>query len=105
MVHDPLILAHKDDLIALASRYGVEMIKVFGSRARGDARDDSDVDLLVSFAPQASWRDHVQFRMAVDDLFGRHVDVATPQTLHWAMKQKITNAAEELWTASNATTT
>lgn len=41
------------ELAALCGRYGVRRLSLFGSRARGSARADSDVDLLVEFEPGA----------------------------------------------------
>lgn len=41
------VLRHRDELVALADRHGVRILGVFGSVARGQDRDDSDVDLLV----------------------------------------------------------
>ncbi|MDE3088886.1 MAG: nucleotidyltransferase domain-containing protein [Chloroflexota bacterium] len=42
----------KKKLIQLARRYGIELMVLFGSRARGDMRPDSDLDLGVVFAPR-----------------------------------------------------
>jgi predicted nucleotidyltransferase len=39
---------------ALRVRYGLTKLSLFGSAARGDARPDSDIDLLVSFDPNAN---------------------------------------------------
>ena len=47
----PLIEAFRAEILALAKRHGVQDMRVFGSMARGDADDESDVDLLVSLAP------------------------------------------------------
>lgn len=47
----PLIETHRNELIALARRRGVTGVRVFGSMSRGDAHDDSDVDLLVTLPP------------------------------------------------------
>ena len=42
-----IIATRREAILATAARHGVTSIKVFGSVARGDARDDSDVDFLV----------------------------------------------------------
>ncbi|HQS03187.1 MAG: nucleotidyltransferase [Halothiobacillus sp. 24-54-40] len=43
------VRAKKASILALAERYGASDVRVFGSVARGDARPDSDLDLLVEF--------------------------------------------------------
>ena len=48
------IKAKKADIIKLSQRYHAENIRIFGSVARGEATDNSDVDFLVSFLPNAS---------------------------------------------------
>ena len=40
----------RDEILRIAEQYGASNVRVFGSVARGDARPDSDVDLLVDFA-------------------------------------------------------
>lgn len=45
------LLKHQQDLIQFAKDNGISYLALFGSHARGDARDDSDVDLLVEFDP------------------------------------------------------
>ena len=80
----PLIENNREALRALATRYGVRSIKVFGSMARDDADASSDVDLLVDFAPgQApSAFELVDLRDALSRVFdGRPVDLAFPGIL------------------------
>ena len=45
------IVKHRDEIIAIAKRYGAFDIRMFGSVARGDAGDASDLDLIVRFQP------------------------------------------------------
>jgi len=46
-----LIAAHRDELRALLDRYGAANPRLFGSVARGTARSDSDIDILVEMDP------------------------------------------------------
>lgn len=73
-----LLAQHKP---VLAERFGVRRLALFGSTARGTAREDSDVDILVGFdqppAPAAFFG--VQFY--IEDLLGRPVDLVTETAL------------------------
>ena len=48
----PVIDRHRTRILAIAKRYGIREVRVFGSMARGDAGDGSDVDLLVTLPPE-----------------------------------------------------
>ncbi|MBR1368491.1 nucleotidyltransferase [Methanocalculus chunghsingensis] len=66
----------------LRKRYGVARIGFFGSVVRGEDRPDSDVDLLVEFAPgEATFRNFMELVYYLEDLFGRNVDLVTDQGL------------------------
>lgn len=58
----------------IAARHGVSNIRIFGSFARGEARPDSDVDLLVNLAEGRSLFDLIHFEQEVEDLLGRKVE-------------------------------
>jgi predicted nucleotidyltransferase len=73
----------------LGERYRVRDIRVFGSFARGDARPDSDVDLLVEYVPGGSGFDFERFAQAVEELLGRKVDVATLSSLHPLIRDRV----------------
>ncbi len=51
---DPLLREKREEILQIAQKYGATNVRVFGSRARGDARPDSDVDLLVEMGPNHS---------------------------------------------------
>ena len=61
----------------LAATHGVVRVRVFGSRARGEACAASDLDLLVDLAPDRDLLDLIAFKLDVEDLLGRRVDVLT----------------------------
>jgi len=70
-----LIELHREEILALARKYGVSDVRVFGSMARGTADDTSDVDLLVQPLPGTSLFDLGGLVMVTEQLLGRHVDV------------------------------
>lgn len=70
-------------------RRGVVRASVFGSVARGQADDDSDVDFLVEFEPGRSLVDLAGLRLDLADLLDRDVDVATRGSLHPALRDRI----------------
>lgn len=69
------IRAKRDQVYAIAKEHKAEKLWVFGSCARGEETADSDVDLLVKFSPEASWRDDLALAAACGEVFGRPVDV------------------------------
>jgi len=71
---------------ALREKYGVKTLAVFGSMARGDAHEDSDVDLLVTFEGEPTFDNFMGLKLDLEDLFGRRVDLGMPDTLRPAMR-------------------
>ena len=68
-----------DALRAFCQRWRVSELALFGSAVQGNFRPDSDIDMLVRFAPDARWTllDFVQMRDELSDIFGRKVDLVT----------------------------
>ena len=62
-------------------RYGVVKAAVFGSYARGDARLDSDLDVLVSFSDRKSLLTLIRMKRELTDLLGIEVDMLTEQSI------------------------
>jgi len=92
----PLIEAHRTELLALASRRGVTGVRVFGSMSRGDASDDSDVDLLVTLTPGTSALALGGLLLDAQELLGRRVDVVTEASLHPALREQVVASAVPL---------
>ena len=91
----PILEAHRDELIALAHRRGVTRVRVFGSMSRGDAKEDSDVDLLVTLSPGTSALALGGLLIDAEELLGRRVDVVTEAGLHPALRERVLADAAE----------
>lgn len=92
----PLIESHRAEIRALADRHGFDGVRVFGSMARGDADEGSDVDLLVTLPRGQSGLAMGALLMDVQDLLGRQVDVVTESSLHPALRGRILEEAQVL---------
>jgi uncharacterized protein len=80
---------YRTRIARVARRYGVREIRVFGSVARNAATTDSDIDLLVDFDWRRKTRSKlrsIDFALELEELLGRHVDVATEDSLHWLVQ-------------------
>ena len=91
-----IITMRREAILAAAARHGVTSIKVFGSVARGDARDDSDVDFLVEVGPQHSAFFPGGLVADLRDILGRRVDVVEPDGLHRLLKDRILREAVQV---------
>lgn len=92
----PLIEAHRSEILALAERHGLQNVRVFGSMARGDATDSSDVDLLVTLPPDRTGLALGGLLADVQNLLHRRVDVVTERGLHPALRGRILKEAQRL---------
>ncbi len=92
-----ILVQHRDAILRLAEKHGAYNVRVFGSVARGDATETSDVDFLVEwdYNRMSSWGG-VGFALDLEDLLGRKVDVVSEKALHWRIKQRILAEAVEI---------
>jgi predicted nucleotidyltransferase len=72
------VRAHRDAIKRLGERFGVRNIRVFGSRARGEATPASDLDLLVDVDRGHGYFGMAGFALGVEDELGVLTQVATP---------------------------
>ena len=77
----------------LASRFGVTGLALFGSLARGAARADSDVDVLVSFDGPATSTRYFGVQFFLEDLLGRPVDLVTDKALRTELRPYVEREA------------
>ena len=81
--------AHRDAILAVGKRYEVSNVRVFGSVARGEADEFSDLDLLIDVAPGHGYFDMAGFALEVEQLMGVFTQVATPNGLKKRMRARI----------------
>jgi predicted nucleotidyltransferase len=81
MITPAEIRARRDEIIAIGERYGVSDFRIFGSVARGDATEGSDLDLVVRFESERSLFNQGGLLMDLRELLGINVDVVSEGTL------------------------
>lgn len=90
------IRAKREELEAIGRKYGVSNIRIFGSVARGEARPDSDVDLLVTLEKGRDYFDLGGFQYLSSQLLHTHVDVVMDTHIHQKLAPYITQDATPL---------
>ncbi len=95
-----LTQADRTRLGEVCTRYGVAELSVFGSVARGDARPESDLDVLYTLSPGR----HLGFSLnqledELSTIFGRKVDLVSKSAVHRAMRDTVLAEAQPLYAA------
>jgi hypothetical protein len=81
-----LIREHDDFLL----RHGVKRLGLFGSHARGEEREGSDIDLIVEFAEgEKNYDNFIELCFFLEDLLGRKVDLLTPESMSPYIKPSV----------------
>lgn len=83
------VRTYRDAIMDAAARYGVRNIRVFGSLVRGQADDQSDIDLLIELEPGRSLIDRIAFMQEVEQLLGCPVDVVNERALHRLVRDRV----------------
>ena len=96
MAVEQLLTGKREEILRLAAQHGARNVRLFGSAARGEATDGSDLDFLVEIEPGRSLLDVVDLRNDLMDLLGREVDVVTEDSLYWLLRRKILREARPL---------
>ncbi len=86
----------RNEILEIADRHGVRSLRVFGSAARGQAGEASDVDFLVELEPGRSLLDLGGLLMDLQELLGREVDVVTEKGLRRRIRESVLEEAVPL---------
>ena len=85
-----------DEILALSARHGAYNVRVFGSMARGEADEHSDLDLLVDMEPGRSLFDMGALLVELEELLGRSVDIVTEKGLKERIRPRVLEEAVPL---------
>jgi len=80
-------------IIDLATKHGAHNIRIFGSVARGDTKESSDIDFLVDMEPGRSLFDLGGLLMDLQDLLNCKVDIGTTKMLKQSIRDQVLKEA------------
>lgn len=83
----------QEALAEICNRNDIERLRLFGSFARGEEREGSDVDLIADFATRKSLLDLVRIERELSDYLGRKVDLLTERALSPYLRDRILREA------------
>jgi predicted nucleotidyltransferase len=93
---EDLLKLKREDIVRAAARHGAHNVRVFGSVARGEADDTSDIDFLVQMAPGRSLLDMGGLLMELRELLQRDVDVVSERGLRRGIRDRALGEAVPL---------
>ena len=93
---EALLQERREEIVSIAHRHRARNVRLFGSTARGESQNDSDVDLLIDAAEETSPLFPAGLIEELESLLGRPVDIVTADALHWLLRRKILKEARPL---------
>jgi uncharacterized protein len=81
----------KQATIPILNRYGVVRAGVFGSYARDEAGEDSDIDLLVKFDKAKSLLEIIRLEREISETLGKKIDLVTEPSLNKHIRDRVLN--------------
>jgi len=96
MVMDAILREKRDEILRVAASHGASNVRVFGSRARGEGKPGSDLDILVTLEEHASLLDIVAIKQDLEDLLACKVDVVTEDAISPYIREEVVRQAVAL---------
>ena len=93
---DKVLSSRREEILRVAEHYGARDVRVFGSRARDEARPDSDFDILVTVGEHTSLLDIVAIKQDLEDLLGATVHIVTEDAISPYMREQVMREAVRL---------
>lgn len=86
----------REQILRAARKHGASNVRIFGSTARGEADDQSDIDLLVTMEPGRSLLDQAALWLEIEELLGCKVDVVSERGLKPRIRERVLREARSL---------
>ena len=93
MTLEELLKEKRETIICICAKHGAHNVRVFGSVARGEADEQSDIDLLVEFDPGRSLLDHAALWLELQDLLGCKLDVLSDRGIKPRIRERVLREA------------
>ena len=92
-----LLLEKREEIINIAAKHGAYNVRIFGSVARGEDDENSDIDFLIDYdlSKTSSWFP-MGLILDLETLLNRKVDIATDDSLHYFIRNKVLEEAIKL---------
>jgi predicted nucleotidyltransferase len=91
-----LVRMKRAESLRIAARHGARNVRMFGSAARGETREGSDLDLVVDAGPETSPWFPAGLILDLEELLGLKVDVVTEESIYWLLRRRILKEAVPL---------
>ena len=95
-MRDEILDRYRADILRVASSHGARNVRVFGSRARGEGGEESDLDILIELESGRTLLDLVRLKRALEELTHRDVDVVTDKGISPHLRDEILTQAVAL---------
>jgi predicted nucleotidyltransferase len=96
MTTEQLVQSRREEILRVSAQHGARNVRTFGSVARGEADEASDIDFLVEMEPGSSLLDLGGLQGDLEALLSRRVDVVTEAGLYWLLRRRILKEARPL---------
>jgi predicted nucleotidyltransferase len=93
MAVEDLLKAKREEILRVCAKYGAYNVRLFGSVARGEADELSDIDFLVELEPGRSLFDLGGLQYDLERLLGCRVDVVTERGLKPRIRERVLREA------------
>ncbi|GIU83151.1 MAG: nucleotidyltransferase [Pyrinomonadaceae bacterium] len=93
MTLSELLRKKREDILRVCAQYGAHNVRVFGSVARGEADEKSDLDFLVELEPGRTLFDLGGLQYELEELLGVRVDVVTERGLKSRIREHVLREA------------
>ncbi|MEK7544305.1 MAG: nucleotidyltransferase family protein [Patescibacteria group bacterium] len=98
-----ILIPHHDAVSDAFRQYGVSYAALFGSRAFGDNKPESDYDIVVEFSPNSTTTllGMIELKLRLKDLLGAEVDLVTKRSISPYLRDSILSAVIPLYGQEN----